>query len=328
MATFRNRHGKWQARVQRKGQQPVSKSFQSKQDAEKWARQLESEIDKGSYTNLVLAERTTFGEVIERYIKEVIIKCRGQLEHTYRLKALARHPIALLRMTALTPIKVAEYRDERLKILAPASVIHELAYFSAIINHARREWGISIINPIPLVKKPPATQGRNRILSEDELSRLYAALTPRVKNANHWMLPLVKFALETAMRRGEILGLRWEYVDLQKRIAFIPLTKNGESRTVPLSSGAIELLRALPIDLKGRVFPLTGRQVSAAMERARVKAKLDDWHFHDLRHMAITRLAEKLPNLIELSAVSGHKSLAMLKRYYHPNPELLAEKLG
>jgi len=227
MATFRNRHGKWQARVQRKGQQPVSKSFQSKQDAEKWARQLESEIDKGSYTNLVLAERTTFGEVIERYIKEVIIKCRGQLEHTYRLKALARHPIALLRMTALTPIKVAEYRDERLKILAPASVIHELAYFSAIINHARREWGISIVNPIPLVKKPPATQGRNRILSEDELSRLYAALTPRVKNANHWMLPLVKFALETAMRRGEILGLRWEYVDLQKRIAFIPLTKHN-----------------------------------------------------------------------------------------------------
>ena len=328
MATFRNRHGKWQARVQRKGQQPVSKSFQSKQDAEKWARQLESEIDKGSYTNLVLAERTAFGEVIERYIKEVIIKCRGQLEHTYRLKALARHPIALLRMTALTPIKVAEYRDERLKILAPASVIHELAYFSAIINHARREWGISIVNPIPLVKKPAATQGRNRILSEGELSRLYAALTPRAKNANHWMLPLVKFALETAMRRGEILGLRWEYVDLQKRIAFIPLTKNGESRTVPLSSGAIELLRALPIDLKGRVFPLTGRQVSAAMERARVKAKLDDWHFHDLRHMAITRLAEKLPNLIELSAVSGHKSLAMLKRYYHPNPEQLAEKLG
>ena len=328
MATFRNRHGKWQARVQRKGQQPVSKSFQSKQDAEKWARQLESEIDKGSYTNLVLAERTTFGEVIERYIKEVIIKCRGQLEHTYRLKALARHPIALLRMTALTPIKVAEYRDERLKTLAPATVIHELAYFSAIINHARREWGISIVNPIPMVKKPQMPQGRNRILSEDELIRLYGALTPRVKNANHWMLPLVKFALETAMRRGEILGLRWEYVDLQKRIAFIPLTKNGESRTVPLSSGAIELLRALPIDLKGRVFPLTGRQVSAAMERARIKAKLDDWHFHDLRHMAITRLAEKLPNLIELSAVSGHKSLAMLKRYYHPNVEQLALKIA
>jgi len=328
MATFRNRHGKWQARVQRKGQLPVSKSFQSKQDAEKWARQLESDIDKGSYTNLVLAERTTFGEVIERYIQEVISKGRGYKEHSYRLKALARHPIAKLRMTALTPLKVAEYRDERAKIIAPATVIHELAYFSAIINHARREWGISVLNPIPMVKKPPAPQGRNRILNEEELNRLYAALTPRVKNANHWMLPLVKFALETAMRRGEILGLRWEYVDTQKRIALIPLTKNGESRTVPLSSAAIEILKALPRDLRGRVFPLTGCQVSAAMERAREKSKLDDWHFHDLRHMAITRLAEKLPNLIELSAVSGHKSLAMLKRYYHPNAEELAEKLG
>ena len=256
MATFRNRHGKWQARVQRKGQQPVSKSFQSKQDAEKWARQLESEMDKGSYTNLLMAERTTFSEVIERYIQEVISKGRGYKEHSYRLKALARHPIAKLRMTALTPLKVAEYRDERARIIAPATVIHELAYFSAIVNHARREWGISIINPIPMVKKPPAPQGRNRILSEDELGRLYRALTPRVKNANHWMLPLVKFALETAMRRGEILGLRWEYVDLQKRIAFIPLTKNGESRTVPLSSGAIELLMALPIDLKGRALAI------------------------------------------------------------------------
>jgi integrase len=246
MATFRNRHGKWQARVRRKGQQPISKSFQSKQDAEKWARQLESEMDKGSYTNLVLAERTTFSEVIERYVEEVTSKSRGKLEYAYRLKVLARHPIGKLRMTALTPIKVAEYRDERAKTLAPATVIHELAYFSAIINHARREWGISIVNPIPMVKKPQMPQGRNRILSEDELSRLYGALTPRVKNANHWMLPLVKFALESAMRRGEILGLRWEYVDLQKRIAFIPLTKNGESRTVPLSSTAIEILRALP----------------------------------------------------------------------------------
>jgi len=81
VATFRNRHGKWQARVQRKGQQPVSKSFQSKQDAEKWARQLESEMDKGSYTNLLMAERTTFGEVIERYIQEVISKGRGYKEH-------------------------------------------------------------------------------------------------------------------------------------------------------------------------------------------------------------------------------------------------------
>ena len=328
MATFRNRHGKWQARVQRKGQQPVSKSFQSKEDAQRWARQLEAEIDKGSYTNIALAERTLFKDVIERYVQEVTLKTRSMKEDTYRLKALARHPIAKLPMSALTPIKVAEYRDERLKLVSNGAVIRELSYFSSIINHARREWGINMVNPIPLVKKPASPQGRNRILTEEELGRLYAALTPRVKNANHWILPLTKFALESAMRRGEILGLRWEHIDLQKRTAFIPLTKNGESRLVPLSMAAIEILKALPRNLHGAIFPVTGVTLSAAIDRARAKAQLKDFHFHDLRHMAITRLAEKLPNLIELSAVSGHKSLAMLKRYYHPSAESLAKKLG
>ena len=97
---------------------------------------------------------------------------------------------------------------------------------------------------------------------------------------------------------------------------------------MPLSTAAIEILRGLPRNLNGQVFPVNGTTLSAAIEKARTKAGVRDFHFHDLRHMAITRLAEKLPNLIELSAVSGHKSLAMLKRYYHPNPELLAEKLG
>lgn len=328
MATFRNRHGKWQARVQRKGQQPVSKSFQSKEDAQRWARQIEAEIDKGSYTNIALAERTLFKDVIERYVQEVTLKTRSMKEDAYRLRALARHPIANLRMTALTPIKVAEYRDERLGIVAPCSVIRELSYFSSIINHARREWGITMVNPVPLVKKPATPQGRNRILTEEELSRLYLALTPKIKSSNHWILPLTQFALESAMRQGEILGLRWEHVDLQRRIAFIPLTKNGEPRTVPLSSAAIEILKKLPRNLNGTVFPVNRTTLSAAIDKARARAEIKDFHFHDLRHMAITQLAEKLPNLIELSAVSGHKSLAMLKRYYHPNPELLAEKLG
>ncbi len=130
------------------------------------------------------------------------------------------------------------------------------------------------------------------------------------------------------MRRGEILGLRWRDINLDKRTAHIPLTKNGESRTVPLSSEAINILKALPRNIYGVVFPIKHANLSAHFMKARAKAQITDFHFHDLRHMAITRMAEKLPNLIELSAVSGHKSLAMLKRYYHPNPEQLAEKLG
>jgi integrase len=327
MPTFRNRNGKWQARVQIKGHAALSKTFINKVDAEKWAKQVEVEMQKGSYTNLVLAERTTFAEIIERYIAEVLPTMRGGKADYIRLKALARRPIAKLNMVSLTPQKIAQHRDERLKQIAPSTVIRELSYFSSIITYARKEWGININNPVALVARPKNPQGRSRILDVAETNALFEALKP-IRRRSIWMLPLVKLALETAMRRGELLGLRWEHVDLKRQTIYLPLTKNGTSRTVPLSSHAIEILTEMSRNLDGRVFPLTHEVVSQAFNRARKQAGVKDVRFHDLRHMAITRLAEKLPNLIELSAVSGHKSLAMLKRYYHPDPELLAQKLG
>jgi integrase len=327
MATFRNRNGKWQARVQTKGHAAQSKTFINKADAERWARQIEVEIQKGSYTNLALAERTTFAELIERYITEVLPTMRGGKADYIRLKALARRPLAKLNMVALTPQKIARHRDERLKEIAPATVIRELSYFSSIITYARKEWGINISNPVALVARPKNPQGRCRILDDAETNALFEALRP-IGRRSIWMLPLVKLALETAMRRSELLGLRWEHIDLQKRTIFLKLTKNGTSRTVPLSTHAVQILNEMPRNMDGRVFPITHEVVSQAFNRARNRAGVKDIRFHDLRHMATTRLAEKLPNLIELSAVSGHKSLAMLKRYYHPSAEQLAEKLG
>jgi len=327
MATFRNRGGKWQARVQTKGHVALSKTFINKIDAERWAKQIEVEMQKGSYTNLVLAERTAFAEIIERYITEVLPTMRGGKADYIRLKALARRPIAKLNMAALTPQKIAQHRDERLKEVAPATVIRELSYFSSIITYARKEWGININNPVALVARPKNPQGRSCILDASETNALFEALKPTGRRSI-WMLPLVRLALETAMRRSELLGLRWEHIDLGRRTIFLQLTKNGTSRTVPLSTHAIQILTEMPRNIDGRVFPITHEVVSQAFNRARKQAGIKDVRFHDLRHMAITKLAEKLPNLIELSAVSGHKSLAMLKRYYHPNPELLAEKLG
>jgi hypothetical protein len=115
VATLRKRsNGHWQARV-RKANQSISKTFINKVDAERWAKQVEVEMQKGSYTNLVLAERTTFAEIIERYITEVLPTMRGGKADYIRLKALARRPIAKLNMVALTPQKIAQHRDERLK---------------------------------------------------------------------------------------------------------------------------------------------------------------------------------------------------------------------
>ncbi len=327
MASIRQHGSKWQARVSRKGQQSQIKSFHTKQDAEKWARQVEVEMDKGSYVNISLAERTTFKELIYRYIDEVMPTMRGGKADVIRLKALARRPIAQLNMVALTPQKVAQHRDQRLKEIAPSTVTRELAYFSSIINHARREWGININNPVLMVKRPEGGQGRNRILSVTELNRILEELKPDDRKSI-WMLPFVKLALETAMRRGELLSLQWVWVNFEKRTATLPITKNGERRVVPLSSIAIEILSSLPRSIDGRVFPITHEVVSQAFNRARKRAGVIDIRIHDFRHMAITRIAEKLPNVIELSAVSGHKSLAMLKKYYHPDPEVLAEKLG
>jgi integrase len=327
VATLRKRsNGHWQARV-RKANQSITKTFINKVDAERWAKQIEVEMQKGSYTNLVLAERTTFAEIIERYIIEVLPTMRGGKADFIRLKALARRPIAKLNMVALTPQKIAQHRDERLKEIAPATVIRELSYFSSIITYARKEWGININNPVALVARPKNPQGRSRILDAAETNALFEALRPTGRRSI-WMLPLVRLALETAMRRSELLGLRWEHVDLGRRTIFLQLTKNGTSRTVPLSTHAIQILTEIPRNIDGRVFPVTHEVVSHAFNRARKQAGVKDIRFHDLRHMAITHLAEKLPNLIELSAVSGHKSLAMLKRYYHPNAEQLAEKLG
>jgi integrase len=142
------------------------------------------------------------------------------------------------------------------------------------------------------------------------------------------MKPLVELAVETAMRRGELLGLRWEHIDLGNRVAHLPITKNGEGRYVPLSSRAVATLEGLPRSLSGYVFPIKPQTVAAAFMKATDRAGLGDIRFHDLRHTATTALATKLPNVIELAAVTGHTSLSMLKRYYHPKAAELAKKLG
>lgn len=327
MASFRQHGNGWQGRIRRRGYPDITKTFETKADAEKWARALESEIDKGQFVNVCEAQRTTLGDVIARYLVEVTPTMKGASEDTIRLKAMMRKSIARWSMANLSAARVAAYRDERLKEVGPGTVIRELAYISAIINHARREWGINVPNPVQMVRKPQSPQARSRVLTDEEVSKLLAALEPTGRRS-HWTKPAVQLALATAMRRGELLSLRWEHVDLQNRTAFLSDTKNGESRLVPLSTVAMQVLSDMPRHISGIVIPVKYFTLDAAFKRARKRAGLDDVRFHDLRRTAITRMAEKLPNVIELAAVSGHKSLMVLKRYYRPTAAELAQKLG
>ena len=327
MASFRQRGGKWQARVLRDGYPDQAKTFESRADAERWARAVESSIDKGQFVDINEAQRTTLGDVIERYLAEVTPTMKSAVADTIRLRALMRRPLARLSMANLSAARIAAFRDERLKQVSAGTVIRELAYLSSIINHARREWGINVPNPVQMVRKPSSPPARARVLSGEEVSRLLQALEPTGRRS-HWTKPAVQLALATAMRRGELLSLRWEYVDLLARTAFLPDTKNGDSRTVPLSSTAVKILMELPRHIGGFVIPLKAFTLDAAFKRGLARAGLDDLRFHDLRRTAITKMAEKLPNLIELAAVSGHKSLMVLKGYYRPSAIELAHKLG
>lgn len=327
MASFRQHGSGWQVRIRRQGYPDHTKSFETKVDAEKWARALESEIDKGQFVNVSEAQRTTLGDVIARYLAEVTPTMKGAAEDTIRLKAMMRRPIARWGMANLSAARIATFRDERLKEVSSGTVIRELAYLSAIINHARREWGINVPNPVQMVRKPPSPQARARVLTNEEIARLLQALEPSGRRS-HWTKPIVQLALATAMRRGELLSVRWENIDLIGRTAFLSDTKNGDSRTVPLSTEAVQVLAGLPRHITGVVFPLKAFTLDAAFKRGVRRAGLEGVRFHDLRRTAITRMAEKLPNVIELAAVSGHKSLMVLKRYYRPSAAELAQKLG
>ncbi|HQR04014.1 MAG: site-specific integrase [Proteobacteria bacterium] len=327
MASIRKRSGGWQARVSRKGFAPEVRTFHNKADAERWARTLESEMDRGCFVSRTETERLTLADVIDRYMREVSPTKRGASEEIIRLKAMKRHRMTLLSMATLTPNSIAEYRDDRLRTCGAGTVIRDLAMLSSVINHSRREWGLHINNPVAMIRRPPAPQGRNRILSGGEEDRLLCALTPTGRR-NPFIKPLVQVALETAMRRSELLNLTWKYVNLDRRVAYLPITKSGTHRTVPLSSRAIEVLAAMPRSIDGRVFPVNIAAMEAAFLRGVRRAGLHGLHFHDLRHTATTRIAKKIPNVIELSAITGHANLAMLKRYYHITAEELASKLG
>jgi len=245
MASFRFRSNRWQARVRRQGHPDLTKSFNQRIDAERWARSVETDLDRGAYLNQRENMRITLSDLLARYVAEVIAGNPHEKLHTFRFEAMARRDIGKLNLMALTPSAVANYRDKRLQEVTPGTVIRELACLSAIVNHARREWGITVANPIPLVRKPTAPKGRDRSLSDDELARLLRALEPTGRH-NPWMQPLVQLALETAMRRGELLSLRWSDVDLSGRTATLCQTKNGDKRIVPLSSRAIAGLQSMP----------------------------------------------------------------------------------
>ena len=327
MATIEKRGQFWRVKVRRAGLPAQTKTFNNRTHAQQWARSVESDLDKGIVVDRRTAQRLSLAEVLERYRREVTPTKRGSADENLRLKAMAQRPFARIKMSALTSSQLAAYRDERLKVVSGATVNRAFSVLSHAIATARREWDVYLpTNPCTLVRRPPQGRPRDRRLQGDEEKRLLAACRGA---RNKWLVHFVALAIETGMRRSELLGLLWDNVDLERRTALLPLTKNGDSRGVPLSSRAVDVLRALPPSTNGRVFgELTREALKQSFNRAARRAGITGLRVHDLRHEATSRFFEKGLNVMEVASVTGHKTLQMLKRYTHLSVTDLATRLG
>ena len=333
MATFRKRGSyQWQAQVRKRGYPLQTKTFETKAAAETWARATEYEMDQGLFVSRAEAESTTLGELLNRYLSEITPSKKGAGPESSRIRALLKHPLSKRFVATIRGVDIARYRDERLKKVCPGTAKRDLVVLSHLFEVVRKEWGIFVHNPVRDIKLPAHGKARTRRLlsgdndNDSEESRLLNACR---QARNPYLLPIVQLALETAMRQGELVNLRWEHINTKLCTALLPDTKNGESRTVPLSSTAIRVLLSLPRSLHGEVFPgLTTEAVKRAYIRAVHRAGIEDLRFHDLRHEATTRLFEKGLNIMEVASITGHKDLRMLRRYTHLKAEDLAIKLG
>lgn len=315
------RRGKaWRARVYVNGVRD-SATFPTKAQAVAWGQAREAEL-----TGAKLPDKTV-GDACKRYAKSVSPTHEGERWELLRLEAFQRDPLASVRLAAIAPADVAAWRDRRLQNVSGATVRREITLLQGVFGYARREWGWLRSDPLDGVKRPPNPSSRKRRVSQDEIDRITFALgysggppanaSQRVALA--WLL-----AVETAMRSGEILGLRWEHVGAKS--VHLPKTKNGDARDVPLTKRAREILALMPRGAE-TVFGLDGKIRDALFRKARARAGIPDLHFHDSRAEAIWRLSKKL-DVLELARVIGHRDIKSLMIYYAADAEELADRLG
>ncbi|MBO1909517.1 site-specific integrase [Microvirga sp. 3-52] len=327
MATIRKRGSSWQVQVRRDGFPPLTKTFSIRADAAEWARDKERQIDRAELLNTIRDFKgITVADLLRRYEQEVTPRKRGARFEQSRLRQLLAHGIAKTSLHNLSGASVSHYRDDRLKVVKPASVRRELVVLRHVFEVARTEWAMPIrTNPVYQIKLPNDSKPRERRLEEGDSARLADAI--RWSNSAWYLRPLIALATETGMRRGELLSICWKDVDQTACTIRILKTKNGNSRTIPLTPKAVEVLASLERKDE-RVFPVTPNAVRLAWERLRRRAGLEDLRLHDLRHEAVSRFFEYGLTVPEVALISGHRDPRMLSRYTHLRPEKVAEKLA
>ena len=322
MGCVRRRGKSWNAQVRVAGWQSFTKSFNKKSDAVRWVQELEQTL-KNSPLPRANANDVSLLDLLQRYGLEVSSQLKDSEKELYKLNLYARHPIAQNRLSNLTPLHFEHLRDERLKQVSSGTVHADFMLLRRVFKTALRKWGYGLAsNPIEQVQIPSPHKPRKRRLIGDEKERLLNAASSQ---RNIYIAPIIEFAIETGMRRSEILNLRWVDVDLDSGFASLFDTKNGEDRRVPLTKAARDVLASLPAQNE-RVFPISANCVRLAWERTRKKTGISDLRFHDLRHEAVSRFFEMGMSVPEVALISGHKDVRQLFRYTHLNPTNVFKK--
>ena len=338
MATFEKRPTGWRVKI-RKGGVSESKTFTTKAQAAAWAADRERELDDIAGGGL---PRKTVREALERYLADESPKKRGHKWEAIRINSWMgredrtgepsklRLPWLDLPLSNLGPETLASWRDSRLKAVSPGSVLRDLHLMGAILETARREWKWLRTNPLRDVRRPPQPEARTRRISDDEIDRLCLALgwdEEQVKTQTQEVAAAFLFAIETAMRQGEILGLSWDSVDLSRRVAHLPKTKNGSARDVPLSTRAIQIMELMRGIGDDRIFSVSSASADALFRRGKARAMIDGLHFHDTRREATSRLSKKV-DVLTLARITGHKDIRMLMIYYQTDMADVAQQIG
>jgi integrase len=323
VATFRKRKNKWQAIVRHKDIGTMAKSFRSKTSAMQWAVEQETNLEGKTFGKLK-PSKVTLDNLLHRYCREVTVSKRGKETELRRLRRLIKDRVSCLTIDKLTSQSLADFRDRRLKDGKRACYLVLIKHCLKIATH---EWGLMLSsNPVDFIKMPPTSRPRQRRLNKGEYECLEQA-SHLTLNPHIW--PIIVFAIETGMRRSEILGLTWDNISLERQLAYLPLTKNGTSREVPLSTKAVQVLS----NQRSRQdtptpFPVNANAFRLAWERLRKRADLCDLRFHDLRHEAISRFFEMGLSVPEVAVISGHKDARMLFRYTHLRAEDLVNRIS
>lgn len=341
MGTVRKKGLGYEAAVSRKGMRK-SRMCRTKAEANIWIAETEKGILQGTH---IIADKT-FGDLMNRYAELVSPGKRGGAWELKRIRKLNTDPISKIDLMDLNQTHFAQWRDRRLKEVTEATVLRDWNLISHALTIASSEWKWLHANPLKGVRRPKPPPSRVRRFTQDEIDRLLLALgydyTDPPVTISARVGASMLFAIETAMRAGEIASLTWDNIDLDRRVARLHITKNGFPRDVPLSAEAIRILNQVAgitesvnqtdngitdsRELAVSVFNIRASQIDALFRKAKSRALIEDLHFHDTRAEAITRLAAKV-DILTLARISGHRDLRMLQIYYREGAEDIAKRI-